>query len=231
MKKLNFISKIIYLLNSVFATLLIFAFALPYIAPKTFPSFSILSILVPALIVINILFAIYWIISLKKQFFLSTFILILGWLFTSPYYKFTSTNSALNNDLKFMSYNVRLFNHYKWTKEENIDKKIINFIKEKDPDVIALQEYFKTNNKQLSYPYQYVETKNKNAKFGMAILSKYPILNKGSLNLKNTSNNIIFADIVKNNDTIRVYNLHLQSLQLKADKENFGQENSEKLIF
>ena len=64
----------------------------------------------------------------------------------------------------------------------------------------------------------------------MAIFSKFLIINSGSLDLKNTSNNIIFADILKGNDTIRVYNIHLQSLKLKTDKENFGKENSEKLV-
>jgi len=40
----------------------------------------------------------------------------------------------------------------------------------------------------------------------------------------------MFVDIVKEKDTIRVYNLHLQSLRLKPTKENFGEENPEKLL-
>ncbi|MGB1283617.1 MAG: endonuclease/exonuclease/phosphatase family protein, partial [Polaribacter sp.] len=67
-------------------------------------------------------------------------------------------------------------------------------------------------------------------KFGLAIYSKYKIINSGSLDLENSSNNIIFVDIVKQKDTIRVYNLHLESLKINPNKENFGQENSEKLL-
>ena len=43
-------------------------------------------------------------------------------------------------------------------------------------------------------------------------------------------NNAIFVDIVKNNDTIRVYNVHLESQKIQLDKENFGEKDSERLL-
>lgn len=129
-----------------------------------------------------------------------------------------------------MSYNVRMFNHWKWIDDENIPNKINSFIKEKSPDVLLFQEYYTLEKQQFTYPYKYIKTKNEKANVGLAIYSKYPIINKGSLELEKTSNNIIFADIARKNDTIRIYNIHLQSLELKTDQENFGQENSEKLI-
>jgi endonuclease/exonuclease/phosphatase family metal-dependent hydrolase len=171
----------------------------------------------------------FWLLKLKKQLLLSAFVLVLGWFFTPPLYKLTSTASSLNDDLKVMSYNVRMFNHWKWIDEDSIPQKINKFVVEKSPDILLFQEYYKLEKQQFLYPYKYVKTKN-NASIGLAIYPKFPIINKGSLDLENTSNNIIFADIVRKKDTIRVYNLHLQSLQLKTDKENFGQENSEKLI-
>jgi endonuclease/exonuclease/phosphatase family metal-dependent hydrolase len=209
---------------------LLFSYLLPYISPNVLPTFAILSLLVPILIVINIIFVVYWIIKLKKHFIISTLILIIGWFFTPPIYKFTDNTSSLNNDVKVMSYNVRMFNHWKWIDEDNIPEKINNLILEKSPDILLFQEYYNLEKQQFSYPYKYIKTKNKKAQIGFAIYSKFPIINKGSLELENTTNNIIFADIVKEKDTIRVYNLHLQSLELNTDKENFGQENSEKLI-
>ncbi|WP_223269158.1 MULTISPECIES: endonuclease/exonuclease/phosphatase family protein [unclassified Polaribacter] len=129
-----------------------------------------------------------------------------------------------------MSYNVRMFNHWKWIAGDSIPQKIHKFVVDKSPDILLFQEYYSLEKQQFSYPYKYIKTKTSKAKIGLAIYSKFPIINTGSLDLKNTSNNIIFADIKREKDTIRVYNLHLQSLQLKTDKENFGQENSEKLI-
>lgn len=229
MKKLSFLNKIIFIINSLLAACLLLSYLLPYISPNTAAIFAILSLLVPILIIINIVFVLFWLLKLKKQLLLSAFVLVLGWFFTPPLYKLTSTASSLNDDLKVMSYNVRMFNHWKWIDEDSIPQKINKFVVEKSPDILLFQEYYKLEKQQFLYPYKYVKTKN-NASIGLAIYSKFPIINKGSLDLENTSNNIIFADIVRKKDTIRVYNLHLQSLQLKTDKENFGQENSEKLI-
>ena len=230
MKKLSFINKIIYILNSLFATFLLLSYFLPFVSPKAMAGFAILSLLVPILISINIVFVLYWLINLKKQLLLSTIILVMGWFFTPPFYKLTENTSSLNDDLKVMTYNVRMFNHWKWIDDETIPKKINAFVEEKTPDILLFQEYYSLEKQQFSYPYKYIKTKNENAKIGLAIYSKFPIINKGSLELENTSNNIIFADIVKKKDTIRIYNLHLQSLQLRPDQENFGEADSERLI-
>lgn len=230
MKKISFINKIVYILNSFLAAILLLSYLLPYVSPKNIPSFAILSLLVPILIIINILFVIYWIINLKKHFILSTIILVIGWFIATPFYKISDKNSSLNDDVKVMSYNVRMFNHWKWIEDDSISKKINDVIVNKSPDILLFQEYYTLEKQHFSYPYKYIKTKNEKAKIGLAIYSKFPIINSGSLNLTETSNNIIYADIVRKKDTIRIYNLHLQSLELNTNKENFGQENSEKLI-
>ena len=230
MKKLSTIDKILYFLNSLFATLLLLSYLLPYVSPKTIPLFAILSLFVPILLLINLAFVIYWLIKLKKQLILSSLILLIGWFTVTPFYKLSKKNTSLNSDLRVMSYNVRTFNHWNWLNEEEIEEKIISFIKDNDPDVLTIQENMSLPKYVLDFPYKYIEKKYAKGRFGMAIYSKLPIINQGSLKLKNTFNNIIFADIVRKKDTIRIYNLHLQSLSISPDKENFGQENSEKLI-
>ena len=109
-------------------------------------------------------------------------------------------------------------------------QKTINFIHQKKPGILAIQEFYKSLETTLSYPYKYIKTKSKNNKFGMAIFSKYPIVNSGSLDFKDSGNNIIYTDILKDKDTIRVYNIHLQSLNINTDKEYFGEENNQKLL-
>lgn len=231
MKKLNLLDKLIYILNTVAAIALLFSYLLPHISPETVPIFAILSLFVPFLIIINIVFAIYWIFKLKKQAILSILILAIGWSFNSSIYKFSSDNEDSSKEpITVLSYNVRMFNHWKWIDNDSVSYKIVQFLKHKNADVISLQEFYKQSDVVLNYPHKYIKTRKASENFGLAIYSKFPIVNQGSLDLKNTSNNIIFVDIVKNLDTIRVYNLHLQSLQLNTAKENFGEENSEKLI-
>mgnify|MGYP000047121443 CR=1 FL=1 len=130
-----------------------------------------------------------------------------------------------------MSFNVRLLNTYKWTEEKNIEGKIYNFISEKDPDIICLQEYPRKHKKIKNYNYRYLKHHSKGSGLGQLILSKYKIINKGSLDFKNSGNNAIFADIVIKNDTLRFYNIHLQSLQIDKDKENFGASDSKNLLY
>lgn len=127
-----------------------------------------------------------------------------------------------------MSYNVKNFDLFNTKNVLNEDG--FSFIKGKDPDILAVQEYYQSEKNKISYPYKYIKIHPKSKKYGMAIYSKFKIINTGSLNLKSNGNNIIYADIIKQQDTIRIYNLHLESLRIKPNEENFGEENSEKLL-
>ena len=62
------------------------------------------------------------------------------------------------------------------------------------------------------------------------LFSKYPFINKGSIEHDTPNTSIIFADIIKNKDTIRVYNFHLESLGIAQDEDYFGHKDSEKLF-
>ncbi len=132
-----------------------------------------------------------------------------------------------------MNFNVRLFNRYQWIDNKNIPSEISEFIKLQNPAIITFQEYYPTKAFSLNYPYKYIELKGNKNDFGQAIYSKYQIINKGSLNFKNSSNNAIFIDIIKNSDTIRVYNIHLESLGVKAenvDLADLDEKKSKKLL-
>ena len=67
MKNLKLIDKIIYLVNGLSAFVLLLSYILPLAPPKTFALLSVLSLGVPFLIVVNVLFLMYWLIKLKKQ--------------------------------------------------------------------------------------------------------------------------------------------------------------------
>jgi endonuclease/exonuclease/phosphatase family metal-dependent hydrolase len=231
-KRLGFLGRIVFFFNSVFAALLLLSYILPYVVPKSFPILSVLSLLVPVFIIINFLFFIFWVLNVRKQFLLSLLVLILGYSHVTSLYKFSgNTSEPSANSISVMSYNVRLFNIYEWIKEDAIDHKIVELVRTESPDIIAFQEFHKKQEANFGfYPYKYVALKGKNKKSGQAIFSKFPIIHKGSLEFSNTPNNAIYIDIVQNNDTIRVYNLHLESLRINPQKEEFSQENSGRLL-
>ena len=203
-------------------------------SPNSFPTISIFSLVVPVLIIMNILFAIYWALKLKKQFLLSTLILLIGFQYVNSLYKVSEKKILLNDDVKIMSYNVRLFNIYKWKKEDKEEtlKLVKDFIKEKDPDIICFQEFLTAYDVNFDYKYKFINNNpNKDvSSFGQAIFSRYEVINSGSLNFNSAANNAIFVDIVKNNDTIRIYNVHLESQKIQLNKENFGEKDSDRLL-
>ncbi len=231
MKKLSLFDKLAFFVNSIVAFLLLLSYVIPYVAPKNFAFISLLSLAVPILIIINILFFVFWLLKVKKQLLLSLVVLAIGFPYLGSLYKFSSSKDVQDsNNISVMSYNVRLFNLYEWIEEKDVPLKINSFIEEQDPDIISFQEY-KANPKISlnSYTYKF-EHLERDAKIGQVIVSKFPIINSGSVEFPNTNNNAIYIDIVRNKDTVRVYNIHLQSLHISADMAKLKAGSSDLLV-
>jgi endonuclease/exonuclease/phosphatase family metal-dependent hydrolase len=216
----------------VIAAMLLLSFLLPYVSPKNFALLSVISLAVPLLIILNILFALFWLLKVKKQLLLSLFVLLIGYKYVGSLYKFSSSKNIQSEDnISLMSYNVRLFNVYNWIDKKDISSQIMDFIIAENPDVISFQEYHPSNDIDTSnYPYIFEKLEGNRMRHGQVIWSKYPIVNSGSIDFKATANNAIFADIVKGEDTIRIYNVHLQSSGINANVEELNKEESEKLL-
>ncbi len=233
MKNLSLLDKLIFILNSIMAFALLLSYLLPYVPPKTFPLLAVLSLGVPLLILGNFIFLIFWAIRLKKQLLLSLIVLVLGFNYVLSWIQFSSDPEIQGTQsLSLMSYNVRMFNAYKWVDDKEIPKKITNFISEKNPDLIAAQEYFVGVAGMIkTYPYHYIKLKDGGSEFGSAIFSKYPIINQYSLDFpEDGNNNAIFVDIVKDKDTLRIFNVHFQSLNIKPEIDDLQKEDSKKLF-
>lgn len=232
MKGLKLGSKIIFVINSLIAFLLLVSYILPYIPPKKFAILSVLSLSVPLLILLNIIFVVYWLLRVKKQLLLSLVVLLLGWSYISSMYKFSSSKKIEDsNNISIMSFNVRLFNRYQWLPSKTVKKEILEFINKEQPDILCLQEYRTGSPITLEGYYNFNALPgDRSIKWGQAIFSKFPIVNSGSLEFPDTNNNGIFVDIIKQKDTIRVYTLHLQSSGIDTDVENLKKESSSNLF-
>ncbi len=231
MRKL--VNKIVFVLNSIAAFTLLLSYLLPYISPKMFPLLSVLSLAVPILILVNALFLLYWVILLNKKMMLSLVVLILGISHVTSLYKLSGKAVEENQEelLSLMSYNVHSFNRFEWIDSKDIPQTISKLVKEQNPDILCAQEYYNDVFTDFTqYPYKYEDFNNDNGELALVVFSKYPIINKGSLHFKETVNNIIFSDIVVKKDTIRVYNLHLQSHKISSMTSQLAKADSQKLL-
>lgn len=234
MRNLSWFNKAMFFFNIVLTVLTFIAYVLPFLAPKLFPLLSVLTLILPLFLILNGLFFIYWGIQFKKQIILSGLVLLMGITFINKFYKFSSPDLPKDeNDFVVMSYNVRLFNLFKWLNDDYVPQEIVKFINEQNPDILCIQEYSGSAEIDLKiYPYKYVFMQGDQIKTGQAIFSKYPILDEGNLIFPNSNNNAIFVDIKRGKDIIRVYNIHLQSIKISPDvneiSENIDGINQEK---
>ncbi|MBS7255580.1 endonuclease/exonuclease/phosphatase family protein [Flavobacterium branchiicola] len=219
MKNLSWFNKIMFFLNIVLTVLTFSVYVLPFLAPKSFPLLSVLTLFMPAFFVLNGFFFVYWAIQFKKRLILSGLVLLTGITFISKFYKFSAKDYVKEEkDFSVMSYNVRLFNVFKWLDRDDIPEMIKAFIDEKDPDILCIQEYSNSAHIDLKvYPHRYIFIDGNKIKTGQAIFSKFPILYEGNIIFPNSDNNVIYADIKRGKDIIRVYNMHLQSIKISPD--------------
>ncbi|NHM06168.1 endonuclease/exonuclease/phosphatase family protein [Flavobacterium sp. CYK-4] len=239
MKQLSWFNKGMFFSNIVLAVLTFLAYVLPFLAPKLFPFLAVLTLVLPLLLIFNGLFFIYWLIQFKKQILLSALVLLLGITFINKFYKFSSIDlPRTDKDFTVMSYNVRLFNLFNWLPDTDVVAYIKTFINDKNPDILCIQEYSEGAKIDLKvYPYRYINMQGNQIKSGLAIFSKFPIIDEGHLAFPKSNNSAIFADIKKGKDILRVYNMQLQSIKISPDvneiSENIDEINQQKsqLVF
>ena len=208
-----------FLLNVVLTVSTFIAYALPFLAPKVFPILSVLTLFMPLFFILNGLFFIYWGIQFKKRMILSGLVLLMGITFINKFYKFSAKEyPKTENDFTVMSYNVRLFNVFKWLDRDDVPANILAFINDKNPDILCIQEFSNSANIDLKvYRHRYIFMDGKQIKTAQAIFSKFPIIDQGIIFFPNSNNIVVFADIKKGKDIIRVYNMHLQSIKISPD--------------
>ena len=212
---MNWLNRILYLLNM----LTLFALALSYLAPHISPStllwpIAFLGLLYPILLGTNLVFTLYWIVSFKRHFWSNFFIILIGWGQFSTLINIENKKSNTEDSFTVMSYNVRLFNVYKWIDNKNIKNEIVDYINTVQPNILCLQEFYAPNElPNIQLPYQHIGLQSQKKQWRMATYSSFPIINKGtvSINGERKNNICIYSDIVAENDTIRLYNIHLAS--------------------
>jgi endonuclease/exonuclease/phosphatase family metal-dependent hydrolase len=219
------------LLNIGVSALLLLACLLPYISVALVPSMSIFSLFVPFLVLGNILFLIYWILQFKKAVFLPIVSLVIAYFFMGSFFQFRAERPMPSSkDFSIMSFNTRLFNKYQWSDDPSIGNQIVAFIQKTDPSVVCFQEFdVSMKERFMSYPHTYISASDNSKQAVQAIFSKFPIVAKGLLPFTNSTNATIFVDLKIKGDTVRLYNVHLQSLRVKPEAASLEAGTRERL--
>ena len=187
--------------------------------------------------------------SFKRWFFIFS---LIGLVFTYPQLKaqisfpFLQSTETISPDLRVMSYNVRNFDLYNWSKNKASRQSIMDTIVKANPDVLFLQEFYSDQNKfnnikyldSLGYHYHVkaieITRRNETMMWGVALFSKYPIINSGEMVRQTIPspygkfyNRGVYADIETNGQMIRFVSVHLQSIYFASEDYNAIEEIKE----
>lgn len=229
----KFSKKLFLVLHLLISVLLLYP---QFITPLSFIWINgFLGIATPYFVVLELLFLIFWLAAKPVMSIISVATLAISWktivvLFAwHPGTIFPLVKKE--NTLRIISWNVKGFNGNQKTSTLKLRTQDIAYsIQKWDPDIICMQEY-NTNERtndianhanyfNKKYPYNFFskdyQTAQKDYFSGCIIFSKYKIINAQRIGYLNEEG-LIFVDILKGDDTARIYTTHLASYHFKDD--------------
>jgi endonuclease/exonuclease/phosphatase family metal-dependent hydrolase len=236
-RRLSTLNRIVLWLHYFLILSLLISIVSKYISPLLFwlPAFFGLSF--PFLFLGNILLVIYWLVQFKPAIVFGLVALALSLPTAFHFFQISLPHQKQQQkSLKVTSYNSMLFDLYNWSKNSESRAQILSNLDDINPDIFCVQEFYTSeekgdfNNtdtikKLLGTNYHHAEFTTTLRDFdhwGIATFSKFPIINQGKIVFNTRSNNIcIFSDIVCGKDTLRVYNIHLQSVSFSKSDNQF----------
>lgn len=238
--KLSWYQKPFYLLNGLFAFLLLLTYSSYFISPELISWVSILALGYPFILVINLFFVVFWLIQGKRNFLTSSVIIALGYPFLLSAFQFSGNQQDVRNRkdaLSVMTFNARSYTQYNREGKDGLTDAIDSFLIAESPSVLFLQEnynYHRTPN--FKYPHQYIPGSERNQKFSLGILSKHKLINTEKISFgldEGPYKHFLRADMIFNGDTFRLFCVHLMSNQFtNKDLEainDVGNKNAEEV--
>lgn len=208
---------------------------------------NLFALVLPYLFVLQVAFVIFWLVAKPRLVFIPLLTLLLGWNLLDALVSFHTPEKeqALNEgQFRVASWNVHLFDFYE--NKGQLDQQMIRKARSLAADILCVQELvFSTDTsspmslhrlkKQLGYQYVVagndrafgvhtnINTQNeKYFPFCLAIFSNYPIVRWEKVQtLKEYNHTFIWADVAMGTDTIRVFNVHLQSMHFVKNDYDF----------
>ena len=229
------IRRTLVVLNIITAVLYLISCLAPYIKPGDSWMIAVLGLIFPVLLALLIGFVFLWLILKLRRVWFSILVLLAGYKSISVFWAFNAPSAfqyqKKPNQIRIASWNVARFLEWKRNNNEKSQTrlKMLDLIQKQSPDILCLEEFFHSpdsifyNNiseiKAMGYPYYYFsyDPDGDYQYIGSVIFSKYPMLDTGLVRYfrPSTTEALVHADIKVNDDTIRVFTTHLQSVQFR----------------
>lgn len=230
----NIVILLTLILNLTVVGLLVLGLLGSHISPQKLLMPAFATLILPFTIGLNVVFVLVWMICRKWYFLISLLMLALSYntARTVLPLKIDFNGSTVPEyDFTLMTYNT----HANSMMAEHTPEKpnpVIQYILDANPDILCLQEFSSSdepehlNKSDLEkifrhYPYQHIHYKVETgwSSFGVATFSRFPIVHRSVVDFVSYNNLAIYTDIAIGNDTMRVYNCHLETNKLtESDK-------------
>lgn len=206
----------------------------PYVSPNKFSIIGFLPLAVPYFVILLFFCMLFWLMIKPSVALIPLACLMIGYkqisvIFAWHFSKGFAQEKESPAAIRVVSWNVRGMygiSNSPYTQSRNRTE-IAALVKNLDPDIICLQEIsakMKSPKRELNnlnlftekWPHYFYHNdfSELSGKPGMVIFSKYAIIAKGFTKFPgDNSESLLFADILKGDDTIRVYTTHLQSFE------------------
>jgi len=237
-KGLKFLRSLLLILNSLVVIALLFAYAASYISPARYWFFAFFGLAYPYILLLNLFFVLVWLLFWKRFIWISILVILLGFnqILSIIQFRKGSAQIVPVGTVKIMSYNVHsLYETHKSKGKRRMLSKVTDFLVQQNPDILCIQEFFLRSEDSLKvlqkftmglstryyYMKNYVEIQDKRKIFAIATFSRYPITGMGHFRINNRNIFAIYTDLAMGRDTIRVYNIHLESIRFGKNDYSF----------
>lgn len=193
---------------------------------------SMVMITLPIAWLMLVLLGLFWLFTRPWRSTLSLVGLLFGsWLLPRTFSVHTP-KSATDGQTAFslLSYNVSVFGLDKYfedvaDKRSRESQRLTNWVVTHRAPIKCFQEFYNGNEAPLfqmtnrleraGYPYHVFLQTRKTGYIGVATFSRYPIIDQGT-HLFSSFNGMVWTDIKVGNDTVRIINVHLQSMGIRV---------------
>jgi len=209
--------------------LVILALLISYLAvftpPDKFWIVSFFGLAFPFILAGNFIFIIFWAIVKPRFLFFSMIAILVGWGFINRYMQISGRKTD-KEGIKVVSYNIQNFAGKKLVDQRESATRIMEFLNRQNADIICLQDVRLGNNKVFNVAnaakslksIEHYHFARSDKSFGQVTFTRFPIIKMGEIRYRKFSNMVIYTDVLIGSDTVRIFNVHLQSYKIDPRK-------------